>query len=303
MGYSHQHDGIIVRVWLPDGWANAQHLVQGFDEEDFISSNCRSCRYWFVDQVDDGVDGDGNSYVTTTTSCCDAYRDDDLSSYYNEQCPEGYDVGDPNGNADEDYKLAPTCFEFYFKPSVFLPDKFIALLPEDGERKPNIRSYLQCVTSSADDSEVRLSGVKRNLNCFADNDYVCWGTYSDFPTSIDQAISTFAATPSNDDLLSLDQYRDNASVINFSPSVPADPSFEYRSGADALLLLHPQLHRDAFRQLRTAGIGTVGESGMLAAYVKRATVFNNEGFITEADALLRQWFIHRNTLIGQIPND
>jgi hypothetical protein len=277
----------------------------GFDEDDFMSTYCHGCKYYFDEDTDDGQDDDGNSFVTITTSCCEAYRDNNLRTYHDSTCPADYEVGDPDENEFTDYELAPTCFEFYYKPSSFLEHGTITLpIETDGSRPaPNIRSYLQEVRELPEDSTPTFSTVFQNINCYASGNDICWGPHTDLPASIDQAIATFAGTPSNNDLLSLEDYKAYSLSLPFLRSTAGDYSFEYRAGADALLLLHPKLHRDAYLQLRTAGIGTIGESGMLVAFVKRATVFRNEGFTTEADALLRQWFIHRNTLIGQIPND
>lgn len=276
-----------------------------FDEVDFKDTYCDGCKYYFDEEDDYGEDDDGNSFVTTTTSCCAAERENNLRTYHGRTCPAGYEVGDPGENEFTDYELAPTCFEFYYKPSSFLEHGIITLpIETDGNRPaPNIHSYLQEVRELSEDSTPTFSTVFQNLNCYGSSNDICWGPHTDLPSSIDQAIATFAGTPSNDDLLSLEDYERHGSALSFSRSTAGDSSFEYRAGADALLLLHPKLHRDAYLQLRTAGIGTIGESGMLVAFVKRATVFSNEGFTTEADALLRQWFIHRNTLIGQIPND
>jgi hypothetical protein len=154
---------------------------------------------------------------------------------------------------------------------------------------------------------------------------ICWnakGSKNHVATDLSQAITSFAYSPFNSDLGSLDEIYRALDVVN-NPDAPVTPEENIiifssnRPGwlhADAIMLATQADHPNAWMQLKASGVPQIPElkvalkGGAFALPLQRTSYMGIRGYATDViPAINRRWFLATAPgesgaqMLGQIP--
>jgi hypothetical protein len=156
--------------------------------------------------------------------------------------------------------------------------------------------------------------VEMASNVFGDSDHpegICWGRNSR-PDNLREIVSSYLATPFNNDLTSLNAFERHSDDIR--RSVSNDYFTRNRDDiylcdgvdADALILLDAEESISAFFTLLCAGYSTLPEAPHVMVIPVKEVEFERNGatysgYQTVPDALNKRWFVTKDgLLVGQI---
>jgi hypothetical protein len=260
---------------MSDGWGYATSMTGSRNPsyDDFVDERCNNCDYYFDVEdgdCDDMTDNNNNPiYSCRVESQCPCHSIG--LSEVRFPCLGGYDEPSEYDDDDEEteFRLPAMVFSIHIDRKKLQPIRYSP-----------INAEIQVV-----DAVARTVSYTLRAGNVYDDLRVCWGNDNSIPLSLPEAISSYASSPGNDDLLPTHRFLQNACEsreIDDTSFKPIKDPFIFGPGYDAVLIATAAYTPEAF--LLLAGSGASHCNGLLMLGLKRYQHCDGEtvnGYITD----------------------
>ncbi len=270
---------------MPDAFGDCEIPEDSDDpEEDFLEDHCRSCDYYFDEEVGDidhmdQTDNNGNYIVSCmVTSKCPCYSDG-LSSV-DFPCDQGHDG--PDRSEGDYFSLPPMAFAIDLTPRMLCPSI--------------VSAWVQDIRQDATGAWLCTERY-RGINIHEANEAVCWGNDNSTPSSLPEAVATYSDAPANEDLLSVSGFKRNITLVRQATAQHPINGLLVGPGYDALLVANATATPSAFLLLSASGIPSVNGLIVLGLTSCTHTLADGTtvaGYLTDPVINGRSWLLINN---------
>jgi hypothetical protein len=290
-------DTLTISAWMPNGFQSINQ-VRSSTHDDFYHDNCEGCERNCSNFLNEYEDEDGEIDWDCIPGGYDGYCNVYDEGYHGQSCFYGNEKEDNDFNLD----IANMVFEISLN-HIGEPPRFERL---------NDSAYLQA--GKIINNRIYTTETRMASNVFGSYDHpegICWGS-NERPDNLRLIVSSYASTPFNNDLTSLNAFEENCDRTR---ACVALDNFHSRSSytylcdgkdADALLLVDAEQNIPAFFTLLSAGFNSLPEAPHVMMIPIKEVEFERDGahftgYQTMSDAVNRNWFVSMDgLLVGQV---